>query len=51
MTNAEIMAVTCPNCQAKPGEQCTRPTERGREPVRWLHYSRADAAGTFDSVK
>lgn len=30
----------CPNCQAKPGEPCTQPTNTARRPVRWYHFAR-----------
>ena len=38
------LKVPCPNCQAKPGERCTQPTDTGRRPVDWVHAARHDAA-------
>lgn len=32
--------VWCPNCQAKPGDPCTQPTDNDRRPVPWYHHSR-----------
>lgn len=32
--------VQCPNCQAKPKQKCTQPTDTGRKPVRWVHLER-----------
>lgn len=36
----------CPNCQAKPGQPCSTPTDTGRRDVRsdWFHYARRDVA-------
>ena len=30
----------CPNCQARPGEPCTQPTNTTRRPVKWFHSGR-----------
>jgi hypothetical protein len=38
------LAYTCPNCQAKPGERCTQPTDTSRKPVSWFHSARTDKA-------
>lgn len=46
MTQPEVdpKSATCPNCQARPGEPCTQPTETGRKKVTWTHLSREAAA-------
>lgn len=36
--------VTCPNCQARPGEPCTQPSNTKRIPVTWMHLSRHELA-------
>ena len=41
---SEPLSVTCPACQASPGEPCTQPTDTSRRPVPWLHSSRQVAA-------
>lgn len=44
MIDAKTRAVWCQNCQAQPGERCTRATDTTRRPVEWHHASReADA--------
>lgn len=35
---------TCPNCQARPGQPCTAPTNTGRRDVKWFHSARESAA-------
>lgn len=43
MTTASVpqpLNVVCPNCNAQPGEPCTQPTERSRNPVKFFHYAR-----------
>lgn len=36
--------IFCRNCQSKPGQKCTRPTDDGRVNVSWYHLAReADA--------
>lgn len=43
-----VLAVSCPNCQAKPGEPCTQPTDTGRRPVAFVHSARITA---FEDVR
>lgn len=33
-------AAVCPACNAQVGEPCSQPTDTGRKPVQWSHYSR-----------
>lgn len=40
------LTVSCPNCQAAPGQPCTQPTDMGRKAVTWFHIAREDAART-----
>lgn len=43
--------VVCPNCNAQPGQPCTRPTNTGRVAVTWHHSSREAAAeGVADEI-
>lgn len=35
--------ITCPACQARPGQPCTQPTDTSRRPVTWEHSARTDA--------
>ena len=37
-------AYPCPNCQSKPGDKCTQPTNTGRKPVDWFHDARVSKA-------
>ncbi len=41
---ASPIDVTCPNCQAKPGDRCTQPDGLGRHEVKRFHYARESAA-------
>lgn len=40
VNEVETAAIGCPNCQARPGEPCTQPTDTGRVAVPWFHLSR-----------
>lgn len=40
--------IACPNCQALPGEPCTRATDTTRRPIKWFHLARADAAAEIE---
>lgn len=40
----------CPNCQARPGEPCTQPTDTGRRNVSWFHMARESAVGKPPSL-
>lgn len=44
MANPRVVA--CPNCNAKPGEPCSQPTDTGRRDVNWYHSAREGAALT-----
>lgn len=45
VTIAQAQTVSCPNCNARPGEPCNVPTETGRRDVGWVHLSREAAYG------
>jgi hypothetical protein len=46
--HAMSLAMFCPNCQAKPGEACTQPTEFSRKAVTWFHAARVAAVDELE---
>lgn len=40
MSAAVARDVTCPNCNAQPGQPCTQPTDTSRKAVAWVHSAR-----------
>jgi hypothetical protein len=49
-TGRGARGVPCPDCQARPGEACSAPTDRGRRLVGWHHIARMDRASAMDDL-
>lgn len=47
VTVAQAQTMDCENCNAKPGEPCTQPTDTSRKPVAWVHLTREEAYRTM----
>jgi hypothetical protein len=40
----EPHSISCPSCNAPPGQDCNVPTVAGRRDVPWVHNARRDLA-------